>query len=109
VSYFTVIREAGPAWDNEKGVFGQPAVNEHAAYMDALAGQGLFCSPGRWQVAITGASAFCSSRTRTVKPRSAPASPAPWQRANRVVTVSVEPWNLGMVALNAAKDGANPP
>ena len=38
MSYLAVLREAGPAWENEKGTFGQPAVNEHAAYMDALAG-----------------------------------------------------------------------
>ena len=95
MSYFAVIREAGPAWDDGQGAFGQPAVNEHAAYMEALASQGLvlFAGPlagsehGRIRVLLT---ADPDSET-TIRARLAG---DPWQRANRVVTASVEPWNL---------------
>ena len=95
MSYFAVIREAGPAWEDEKGAFGQPAVNEHAAYMDALAGQGLvlFAGPlagsehGRIRVLLI---ADADNET-TIHARLAD---DPWQRANRIVTASVEPWNL---------------
>jgi uncharacterized protein YciI len=95
MSYFAVLREAGPAWDNEKGAFGQPAVNEHAAYMDALADQGLilFAGPlagsehGRIRVLLI---ADADNET-TIRARLAG---DPWQRANRVVPLSVERWNL---------------
>ena len=36
MSYFVVTREAGPAWIDGKNTFEQPAVTEHAAYMNAL-------------------------------------------------------------------------
>jgi hypothetical protein len=38
VSYFAVIREAGPAWA-AGGIFQQPSVTEHAAFMNALTEQ----------------------------------------------------------------------
>lgn len=95
MSYFAVIREAGPAWDDGKGTFGQRAVNEHAAYMEALADQGLvlFAGPlagsehGRIRVLLI---ADADNET-TIRARLAD---DPWQRANRLVTASVEPWNL---------------
>ena len=40
MSYFAVTREAGPAW-TPGGIFEQPAVNEHAAFMNALADEGF--------------------------------------------------------------------
>ena len=90
MSYFAVIREARPAWEDEKGAFGQPAANEHAAYMDALAGQGLvlFAGPlagsehGRIRVLLI---ADPDNET-TIH---ACLGDDPWQRANRVVTASV--------------------
>ncbi len=45
MSYFAVIREAGPAW-KDGGIFEQPAVNEHAAFMNALADQGVVVCGG---------------------------------------------------------------
>lgn len=47
MSLYAVIREAGPAWTDGKGAFEQPAVNDHAAVMNALAGEGfvLFVGP----------------------------------------------------------------
>ena len=103
MSYFAVIREAGPAWEDGKGAFGQPAVNEHAAYMDALADEGLvlFAGPlagsehGRIRVLLI---ADADNET-TIRARLAD---DPWQRANRVVTASVEPWNLFVGVLRLA-------
>jgi hypothetical protein len=37
MSYIAVIREAGPSWAEGKGIFAQPAVSDHAAFMNALA------------------------------------------------------------------------
>ena len=95
MSYFAVIREAGPAWEDAKGAFGQPAVDEHAAYMDALASEGLvvFAGPlagsehGRIRVLLI---ADADNET-TVRDRLAG---DPWQRASRIMTTSIEPWNL---------------
>jgi uncharacterized protein YciI len=105
MSCFAVIREAGPAWEDEKGAFGQPAVNEHAAYMNALADQGLvlFAGPlagsehGRIRVLLI---ADADNETAI----HARLADDPWQRANRIVTASVEPWNLfvGAERLTAA-------
>ena len=41
MSLFAVTREAGPGWTDGKGAFEQPAVNDHAAFMNRLADQGF--------------------------------------------------------------------
>jgi hypothetical protein len=47
MSYFVVLREAGPAWTDGKGTFEQPGVNDHAMFMSGLGDQGfvLFAGP----------------------------------------------------------------
>ncbi len=47
MSYFVVIRDAGPGWTEGKGAFEQPGVADHAAFMNALADEGivLFAGP----------------------------------------------------------------
>src|SRR6266508_307189 len=47
MSLFAVTREAGPGWTDGRGAFEQPAVNDHAAFMNALADEGfvLFAGP----------------------------------------------------------------
>ena len=47
MSYFAVIREAGPSWTDGKGIIEQPGVSDHAAFMNALADEGfvLFGGP----------------------------------------------------------------
>ena len=40
MSYFGVIREAGPGW-TEGGIDDQAAVNDHAAFMNELADEEL--------------------------------------------------------------------
>jgi uncharacterized protein YciI len=83
MSCFAVVREAGPAREDGKGAFGQPAIDEHAAYMDSLASQGLvlFAGPlagsehGPIRVLLIAAA---DSET-TIHARLAG---DPWQRAN---------------------------
>jgi uncharacterized protein YciI len=95
VSYFAVIREAGPAWIDGQGAFEQPGVNDHAAFMNALADEGLvlFAGPlagserGRIRVLLIGDAASEDEISR-------PLADDPWERAERLVTVTVEPWNL---------------
>ena len=66
MSYFAVIRNAGPTWIDGSGAFEQPGAGEHATYMNA---------------------------------------DDPWARAERLVTSSIEPWNLfvGAERLSATK------
>jgi hypothetical protein len=45
MSTFAVIREAGPDWRNG-GIYEQPAVDEHAAFMNALADSGFLIFAG---------------------------------------------------------------
>jgi uncharacterized protein YciI len=105
VSYFAVIREAGPAWIDGQGAFEQPEVNDHAAFMNALADEGLvlFAGPlaasehGRIRVLLISDAGSEHEVGRRL-------ADDPWERAGRVVTVSVEPWNLfvGAAALGNA-------
>src|SRR5688572_22784797 len=46
VTYFAVIRDAGPAWADGKGAFEQPDVNDHGAFMNTLADEGLVLFAG---------------------------------------------------------------
>jgi len=95
MTLFAVSREAGPSWTDGKGAFEQPAVNDHAAFMNSLAGEGLVLFAGplagsehdRIRVLLIAEAADESDiRHRLAQD--------PWERAQRVVTTSVEPWNL---------------
>lgn len=91
---FAVIREAGPAWA-AGGIFDQPAVDEHAAFMSALAGEGflLFAGPlagtetGRVRVLlIFEAESEAEIHRRLVDD--------PWVRTDQLITANIEPWTL---------------
>jgi uncharacterized protein YciI len=95
MSYFAVIREAGPAWTDEKGAFDQPAVNEHTAFMNALADDGfvLFGGPlaGSEQGRIRVLLIVDAASEREIHSR---LRDDPWALAKRLATVSIEPWNV---------------
>lgn len=106
MSLFAVTREAGPSWTDGQGAFEQPAVNDHAAFMNDLANEGfvLFAGPlagtehDRIRVLLI---AEAASET-DIHHRLAD---DPWERTQRVVTTSVEPWNL---LVGADRVGAQP-
>jgi uncharacterized protein YciI len=95
MSLFAVTRDAGPGWTDGKGAFEQPAVNDHAAFMNGLADEGfvLFAGP------LAGSE---QDRIRVLLIADAPSATDvhrrladdPWERTQRVVTTSVEQWNL---------------
>ena len=95
MSYYAVIRDAGPGWTDGKGAFDQPGVDDHAAFMTALADEGivLFAGPlggsehGRIRALLI---VNTNSEDAIVERLAAD----PWSRAQRLVTTSVEPWNL---------------
>jgi uncharacterized protein YciI len=106
MSYFVVIRDAGPAWTDGKGAFEQPGVDEHAAFMNTLGDEGIvvFAGPlagsehGRIRVLL-----IINAHSETVIHDHLGADP--WAQAQRLVTTSIEPWNLfvGADRLSAAQ------
>ena len=94
MSTFAVIREAGPGWA-EGGIYEQPAVNEHAAFMNALADEASSSSPDRSPEPNTGASACClivdAEDEDEIHRRLAD---DPWVATEQLVTVSIEPWQI---------------
>ena len=92
---FAVTRTAGPAWTDGKGAFEQPAVNDHAAFMNGLADEGfvLFAGPlagsehDRIRVLLVMEAASEEDINRRL-------ADDPWVRTQRLVTTSVEAWNL---------------
>jgi len=95
MSYFAVIREAGPAWTNGKGISGQPAVIDHTAFMNALADEGfvLFGGPlagsehGRLRALLVVEAESEAEIHRRL-------TDDPWVPTEQLVTTSIEPWNI---------------
>ena len=94
MSYFAVTREAGPAWA-DGGIFDQPGVSEHAAFMNALARDGfiVFGGPlagteaGRVRVLlVVRADSESEVRSRLADD--------PWARTEQILTVGTEPWRM---------------
>jgi uncharacterized protein YciI len=94
VSYFAVIREAGPAW-TAGGIFEQPAANDHAAFMSALVDEAfvLFGGPlagseyGRLRVLLVVDSASEAEIHRRL-------ADDPWALTDQLHVVSIEPWKI---------------
>jgi uncharacterized protein YciI len=94
MSAYAVIREAGPGWANG-GIYDQPRVDEHAAFMNALAEEGflLFAGPlagteaGRVRVLLI----FDAENEAEIQRH---LGKDPWCATDQLVTVSVEPWRL---------------
>ena len=95
MSYFAVIRDAGPAWTDGQGAFEQPDVEAHAAFMNALSEEGivLFAGPlaGSEQGRIRALVIVDTDDEHGIHERLAA---DPWAMARRIVTTSVEPWSL---------------
>jgi uncharacterized protein YciI len=94
MSHFAVIREAGPAWE-AGGIFQQPSVTEHAAFMNTLTEQGfvLFGGPlagtedGRVRVLlIINADSEVDIHRRLADD--------PWVPTEQLLTASIEPWKI---------------
>ncbi len=94
MSYFAVSREAGPGWE-AGGIYEQPAVDKHAAFMDALADAGfvLFGGPlagseaGRVRVLLIVDAESEAEIDRRL-------TDDPWASTEQLRTVSIEPWRL---------------
>ena len=95
MSLFAVTREAGPTWIDGKGAFEQPAVNEHAAFMNTLANEGFVIVAGPLAGSEQG-------RIRVLLIADAPSeadihrrlADDPWARTKHLLTTRVERWSL---------------
>jgi uncharacterized protein YciI len=94
MSLFAVIREAGPAWE-AGGIFQQPSVTEHAAFMNALAEQRfvLFGGPlaGTEQGHVRVLLIVDADGEAAIHRRLAD---DPWVATGQLRTVSIEPWKI---------------
>ena len=95
MSYFVVIREAGPGWTEGKSTFEQPGVTDHAAFMNALADEGivLFAGPlaGSEQGRIRALGIINADSEAVIRDRLAA---DPWAQTHRLVLTSVETWSI---------------
>lgn len=95
MSYYAVTRDAGPGWADGKGAFEQPGASDHAAFMNTLADEGLvlFAGPlagsedGRIRVLLIAEAPGEADISRRL-------ADDPWEITQRVVTTTIEPWNL---------------
>jgi uncharacterized protein YciI len=94
VSYFAVIREAGPAW-TAGGITEQPALGDHSAFMNTLADEDfvLFGGPlagtehGRLRALL-----IIDAESEAEIERRLAADP--WAISEQLHITSVEPWNV---------------
>jgi len=94
MSLFAVVRAAGPGWATG-GIYDQPAVNEHTAFMNQLVEDGivLFAGPlagterNRARVLLVADGNDETEIHRRL-------ADDPWLRSRQLVTVSIEPWKI---------------
>ena len=94
MSYYAVIREAGPGWI-DGGIAAQPDVADHAAFMNKLADEGLvvFAGPlAGTETARLRALLIMEANTEgEIRERLAD---DPWMHTDRLAITRIEPWNL---------------
>jgi uncharacterized protein YciI len=94
MSYYAVIREAGPGW-TEGGIAAQPDVADHAAFMNGLADEGLvlFAGPlaGTENGCLRALLIVNADHDDEIRRRLAD---DPWAQADRLVITSIKSWNL---------------
>jgi uncharacterized protein YciI len=92
--YFAVTREASTEWQDDKGIYEQPEVGEHAAFMNELAQDGflLFAGPlGADDTPFRALLIVYADNETEISDRLAN---DPWTRANRLTLTSTQPWNV---------------
>ena len=92
MSYFAVIRQAGPGW-RDGGIYDQSAVGEHAAFMDALTDSGFLLVAGPLAGSEHGrlrALLIVDAEDETAIHRQL--ADDPWVAGGKLTTVSIEPW-----------------
>jgi uncharacterized protein YciI len=95
VSYFAVIREAGPAWTDPEGIMEQPGVSDHAAFMNALADEGLVLFAGPLAGSESGhLRALLIMEAVGEAEIDRRLADDPWASTRQLQITSIEPWNV---------------
>jgi uncharacterized protein YciI len=90
VPVFVLIRERGPNWDHARGLREQDAWGEHAAFMEALAGEGFIHLGGPlgddqvMHVIVAGSPEEIGDRLAA----------DPWESMGLLRNVSIERWHV---------------
>jgi uncharacterized protein YciI len=94
MSYYAVIREAGPGWI-DGGIAAQPDVADHAAFMNDLADEGMvvFAGPlaGTETARLRALLIMEANSEGEIRERLAD---DPWVHTDRLAIARIEPWNL---------------
>ena len=94
MSYYAVIREAGPGWV-DGGIAAQPDVSDHAGFMNGLADEGvvLFAGPlaGTETARLRALLVMVAPTETEIRHRLAD---DPWARNERLAIARIERWDL---------------
>jgi uncharacterized protein YciI len=94
MSLYSVTREAGPGF-LDGGIAAQPDVADHAAFMNALAEQGMVLFAGPLDGSETGRlRALLIMRATSEDEIRRRIDDDPWARTDRLAITSIEPWNV---------------
>ena len=91
MTYFVVVQEHGPAWDDARGIREQVGWAEHAAFMDALVDEGFILlggplAHGKRALLVVEAADEAAVRARF--------DADPWTPAQMLETGMLEPWTI---------------
>ena len=109
VRYYVVTRALGPRWDRSRGMREQECWDEHAAFMDGLAGEGFIVLGGPLG---DGSSFLHVVDAATEQEIAARFATDPWTPMELLRILSIEPWEILLRApgVNAVSDdGAEAP
>ena len=95
MSYFAVIREAGPGWTDGHGTMGQPGVGDHAVFMNALADDGVVLLAGPLAGSDRGRlRALLIIDAESEAEINRRLADDPWASTGQLVITSIEPWHM---------------
>ena len=94
MSLYAITREAGAAWTTG-GIFDQPALDEHASFMNTLADEGFLRLAGPLARSEEGhARVLLIVEAESEVEIHRRLAPDPWTRAGLLVVVGIEEWNV---------------
>lgn len=94
MSLYAITREAGTAW-TAGGIFDQPALDEHASFMNALAAEGFLRLAGPLARSEEGhARVLLIVEAESEVEIHRRLAPDPWTRAGLLMIASVDEWNV---------------
>jgi uncharacterized protein len=92
VTYFVVVREPGPAWDNSRPMREQEGWEDHAAFMDGLAADGFIVLGG--PLGQDGLRFLHVVDAATLSDAERRFDADPWTPIDRLRIASIEPWEI---------------